>query len=144
MPEGLTAISNETFYNCEALKTITLPAAMTTIGNYAFRNCKSLEEVVMNEKLEQIGDYAFKSCSALREVGIPASVTSIGAWSFEDCVSLVSVWCEPLEPPLLGTDAFDYNAANRKIYVPAQSVELYKAAKVWSDYALSIEAQTIG
>ena len=30
---------------------------------------------------------------------------------------------------------FDNNASGRKIYVPAESVEAYKAAKRWSDYA---------
>lgn len=31
--------------------------------------------------------------------------------------------------------AFDENATNRKIYVPKESVEAYKSAKYWSDYA---------
>lgn len=30
------------------------------------------------------------------------------------------------------------NASGRKIYVPAASVVVYKAAKYWSDYATSI------
>lgn len=143
LSEGLTTISNETFYNCESLKSITLPSALTSIGNYAFRNCEALAEVVTNDKLEQIGDYAFKNCTSLTQIMIPATVTSIGGWSFEDCTSLVSVWCEPIEPPLLGTDAFDYNGTDRKIFVPEESVESYKAAKVWSDYVLSIEAQPV-
>ena len=143
LPEGLTAISNETFYNCESLQSITLPSALKTIGNYAFRNCEALKEVVVNDGLEQIGDYAFKNCGSLTAVTIPATVTSIGAWSFEDCAKLMTVWCEPIEPPLLGIDAFDYNAEGRKILVPEESVESYKTAKVWSDYALSIEAQNV-
>ena len=33
---------------------------------------------------------------------------------------------------------FYNNASGRKIYVPTESVEAYKAAKYWSDYATSI------
>ena len=143
LPAGLTAISNETFYNCESLKSVTMPAELTAIGNYAFRNCTALSEVVMNDKVEKIGDYAFKNCTSLQEIVIPDSVTEVGGWSFEDCTSLVAVYCYPVEPPLLSYDAFDHNGANRIIYVPSESVESYKTAKVWSDYVLSIEAQAV-
>jgi hypothetical protein len=34
---------------------------------------------------------------------------------------------------------FYYNASGRKIYVPSASVEAYKAARYWSEYASDIE-----
>ena len=34
---------------------------------------------------------------------------------------------------------FDGNASGRKIYVPTESVEAYKEAEYWSEYAVSIE-----
>ena len=139
LPARLTTINNETFYNCESLKSIALPEGLTSIGNYAFRNCEALSEVVANDKLEQIGDYSFKNCPSLVEIEIPASVTSIGAWSFEDCSKLMVVNCYPTKPPLLGYDAFDYNGSGRIIYVPAESLELYRTAEVWTDYEVSIE-----
>ena len=33
---------------------------------------------------------------------------------------------------------FNYNASGRKIYVPMKSVEAYKSATYWSDYADAI------
>ena len=33
---------------------------------------------------------------------------------------------------------FDFNASNRKIYVPAESVDAYKSTEGWSDYADAI------
>ena len=36
-------------------------------------------------------------------------------------------------------NVFDNNASGCKIYVPRNSVEAYKAAEYWSDYASDIE-----
>ena len=120
-----------------------MPSSLQTIGNYAFRNCVALSEVAMNEQLVDIGDYAFKSYTSLKSVTIPANVTTIGGWAFEDCSALVKVCCNAVEPPTLGYDAFDDNGAGRTICVPEASVESYKKADVWSDYAASIVAQTV-
>ena len=65
-------------------------------------------------------------------------VTSIGETAFGSCCRLASVYCKPTTPPTGGSAMFDNNAANRKIYVPAASVEAYKAADGWSDYADAI------
>ena len=44
---------------------------------------------------------------------------------------------------LYGTyDVFDNNKAGRKIYVPAESVDIYKSAEGWSKYADYIESIT--
>jgi hypothetical protein len=42
-------------------------------------------------------------------------------------------------PPKLGNDSvFDNNGSGRKIYVPTESVEAYKSASYWSEYASDI------
>lgn len=143
LPSGLTIINKGTFYNCESLVSVVVPSEVTVIDNYAFRNCGSLATVEVGEKLERIGSYSFCNCTSLGEFTIPASVTEIGGWTFEYCESLVAVYCYPVEPPLLSYDAFDHNGANRIIYVPSESVDTYKGASVWSDYASSIEPLSI-
>jgi hypothetical protein len=40
----------------------------------------------------------------------------------------------------LGNYVFGTNASGRKIYVPSESVDAYKAAEKWSTYAADIEA----
>jgi hypothetical protein len=42
-------------------------------------------------------------------------------------------------PPTLEYEVFENNASGRKIYVPAASVDAYKAAEGWSEYADDIE-----
>lgn len=55
------------------------------------------------------------------------------------CRNLESVYCKSTTPPILGgEDVFYGNAADRKIYVPYQSLNDYKTAEYWSDYAYAI------
>ena len=76
----------------------------------------------------------------LTSITIPEIVTEIGGYAFCSCSSLKEVYCKPTTPPTTSEyswawKAFDYNASGRKIYVPRNSVEAYKAAPHWSNYA---------
>lgn len=44
----------------------------------------------------------------------------------------------PTTPPSIDRYVFEGNAWGRKIYVPTESVEAYKAAEYWSEYATDI------
>ena len=68
-------------------------------------------------------------------------VTSIVYRAFYGCSSLTSVYCKPATPPAGDSDSlmFSGNASGRKIYVPMESVEAYKSAGYWKEYANSIE-----
>lgn len=81
---------------------------------------------------------AFEECSSLMCITIPDSVTSIGERAFYNCTSLTSVYCKPITPPTGGSTMFRYITSDCKIYVPKASVEAYKAATYWSDYADNI------
>ncbi len=117
----------------------TIPDSVTTIGEQAFDNCDSLTSVTIPDSVTTIGEKAFRNCDSLTSVTIGNSVTTIGKEAFEYCSSLSSVYCEATTPPTLGDSyVFDSNAAGRKIYVPAESVDAYKAAENWSEYAADI------
>lgn len=83
----------------------------------------------------EIGKYAFSCIGAyLYEVTIHSNVTTIGKEAFKDCSKLSRVSVNATTPPTLGSSAF-YNTNDCPIYVPAASVDAYKAARGWSDYA---------
>ena len=108
---------------------------VTTIGEDAFYWCDSLTSVTIPDSVTTIGDRAFSECYSLTSVTIPDSVTSIRDEAFSYCSSLTSVYCKAVTPPAGGYYMFDDNASGRKIYVPTESVEAYKSAKYWSNYA---------
>jgi len=69
---------------------------------------------------------------------IPESVTSIGEWAFGEWLSVPYVEMKSETPPtLVDNSAFD-SQNNAPIYVPDGSVNAYKTATNWVDFAYRI------
>lgn len=113
---------------------------ITTIPQQAFYKCETLTSVVIPNTVTSLGNSVFAFSTALTTITIPSSITSIGTSAFNTCSSLSSVTILATTPPTSGGYMFDNNAAGRKIYVPAESVNAYKTASGWSTYAADIEA----
>ena len=125
--------------------------AVTKIGGDAFGWCESLTSVTIPDSVTTIGEGAFRDCSNLTSVTIPESVTTIGYAAFANCEKLNTVYCKAINPPTTIVDNNGYwfgfakedesgNICNIgcTIYVPTESVEAYKSAQGWSDYASDI------
>ena len=126
------------YLNGSELSQISIPSDITEIKPFTFYNCDSLTSVIIPDSVTSIGNAAFNGCSSLPSVTIPNSVTSIGRYAFSYCSSLTSIYCKPTTPPAGRGWMFYNNASDRKIYVPTASVDAYKVAEYWSDYASSI------
>ena len=136
--DGIEKIGDNAFYICRSLTSVTIPDSVTTIGDYAFYDCRSLTSVTIPDSVTAIGDYAFCSCDSLTSVTIGDSVTTIREYAFSWCESLTSVYCKATTPPAGDSYMFYINASVREIYVPTGSVEAYKSASYWENYASDI------
>ncbi len=135
IPDGVTKIDRWAFFSCTSLTSITIGNGVIEIGREAFYGCTSLTSITIPDSVTSIGWLAFAGCSSLTSITIPDSVTKIDRWAFNRCTSLTEVYCKPTTPPTGAFEMFDDNASGRKIYVPRASVDAYKAAEYWSDYA---------
>ena len=138
IPDSVTEIGNNAFIYCDSLTSVNIPDSVTTIGEGAFSHCEGLTSVTIPDSVTTIGENAFDCCTGLTSVTIGDGVTTIGDGAFYGCESLTSVYCKATTPPALGYYVFDYNGSGRKIYVPMESVDAYKSATRWSDYASDI------
>lgn len=163
--EGITSIGQNAFNNT-SLRSVVIPNSVTSIGNNAFSEggadaqsqlssvtfpnnsaqtyrirseafsgCTSLVSVQLNN-VSQLDEGAFRNCTSLTSVTMGENVSRIDGYAFRGCSSLSSLTIHTLTPPTLGNGAF-FNVPVT-IYVPAQSLEAYKTASIWSQYASNI------
>ena len=133
---GLKKVSKYAFNGCANLIRIIIPQNVNIIEEYAFASCTNLARITLNTDLTTIGLYAFGNCNSLKTITIPSSVTIIQGSAFNNCSILSTVYCAPSTPPTVGSWAFETTC---KIYVPRQSINAYKSANNWSEYASQIE-----
>lgn len=114
--------------------------AITTIGSYACANVSddTFPKITIPEGITTLEDSAFWEQRGLQEIIIPTTIKSIGSKAFSVCVDLLKVYCKAITPPAM-EQAFDSNPYNRTIYVPRESVDAYKSAPGWSNYADAIQ-----
>ena len=140
IPNSVTSIGYGAFINCISLTSVTIPSGVTSIEGFVFYGCSSLTSVTIPSGVTSIGEYAFCDCSGLTSVTIPSGVTTIGDSAFRDCSSLTSITIEATTPPTLSGNSVFSGTNNCPIYVPAESVDAYKAATNWSELASRIQA----
>lgn len=156
----VTEIPHDTFLRSK-LKSITLPSSVTVLGGNCFEEsdlesivlsdwieeisscsfyeCHNLNTINLPEGLISIGYQSFYDCTSLSTITIPKSVKKIGKYAFQACSGLISVTVNAIIPPAGGEGMF-IGTNDCPIYVPEDSVNDYKQAEYWSDYADRIQA----
>lgn len=161
LPNTIDTIRESAFSGCHYITSFTIPNSVKHIGRAAFSGTK-LTTVELPDAIEEIPPVLFSGCSYLSSVKLPQNTVGIGSnafWctgftSFEipetvhylgmdilmDCDNLKTVYCRPVTPPIKDPYNSYYEDYIRicdgleTIYVPEQSVELYKSDPVWRLY----------
>lgn len=167
---GLTDIGQRAFQGCHALESLTVPNSVKFIGDFAFNECESMKALYIGDGVERIGDAAFAACYALealrlgpniREIGtgafsgnkkifeveLPATLESVGKLAFSGYYAMRKVVCGAVTPPEAGSYMFNEATYNEAVlYVPAASVEAYKAHAEWGKFLkiADIESMSAG
>ena len=91
----VTAIGDDAFRGCSALKKVTIPQSVTSIGDSAFAGCHNLDSVTINDAATSIGNRAFTECPLTTTLSLGKKITTIGDEAFYDCRGLTSVTIPP-------------------------------------------------
>ncbi len=167
LSSSLKVIEKNAFAICGALREIVIPDSVELLKDNAFYGCNSLEKaslgkvveigygafagaifnaVTIPDSTEKIGDLAFYHCRALQTVTIGEGVRWIGNNAFGDCRYLSNVTILASTPPVLdnpGIMVFSYASYKLgllELFVPAESLELYKTSEYFTQLADCIEA----
>ena len=106
IPDSVTRIRSDAFYNCTGLTSIVIPGSLTSIGSNAFSNCTGLTDVYYTGDIAGWCNISFYNISSnpmvyadnlyingkllQGELIIPNSVTSLGDYAFYNCKGLTS------------------------------------------------------
>lgn len=137
IPDNVVTIGNYAFYGCDGLTGITIGSGLTSIGSSGFVGCE-FTSVNIPDSVTSIGNNAFSNCTSITSVTIGSGITSIGGYAFGSSTRMVSVTIKAANPPSVVPSRFPF-WGNCPIYVPAASVDRYKTARYWSDYADRIQ-----
>ena len=140
IPDGVTTIGYKAFYSCTSLTSVTIGNSVKKIGGSAFKGCSGLTNIIISDSVTEIENGAFSGCSSLTKAVIGSGVKKIEYSAFENCYFLNEIICKPTTPPTAYLDSGVWNAFNTigtspNIYVPMESVDAYKTADGWKDYA---------
>ena len=159
IPNTVTEISSNVFYECKMLKKVRLGDSIQIIPYNAFYRCSLLQNITLPDSVTTLGENAFYE-AGLTTLTMPGSVTTISKGCFTQCAQLLFVSISPnvtaipeqtfygcraakiydfsrytMVPALAATNAFYAIPADCKIHVPAALVDEWKAATNWSTYA---------
>ena len=116
------------------LNSITIPNSVKTIDIYCFYYCDNLSSVTISSQMQSLPFSCFYGCSSLKNITIPNNVTTIANDCFYLCEGLTSITCKANNPPYCEPAGFNSLNKSIPVYVPAKSIEAYKAADGWKEF----------
>lgn len=136
--KGITMITNYAFYGCSRLTSVTIPDRITRIYSSAFADCSILTAISIPDGVTEINGSTFANCGKLINITLGKGISTISSNAFAACsyntelggtyAILVAI------PPTLNSTAFN-GAKINKIIVPKGTLDAYKTATNWSEYA---------
>ena len=141
IPDGVTSISDLTFYGCSGLTSISIPNSVTSIGRSAFYGCSGLTSITIPNSVTSIGSNAFEGTAwynnqpdgliyadkfaykykgtmpAGTQITIAEGTLRIADNAFSGCSGLTSITI-PNSVTSIGRSAFNNCNSLKKVIVP--------------------------
>ncbi len=161
IPDSVTTIGGRAFYNCSALKELSLPVSVQYTVYHgedfdddysAFDYCNNIEKITLTEGTGMMPDFSLcpwtESLNSIKEVIIEDGVKYIGTYAFANCVNLESITL-PDSIEKIGINAFlnsgitnEANWENGVLYVGNHLLQA-KTNAYLGDYAVKPGTKSI-
>lgn len=133
IPSGLTSLKSAFMGFRSIVNSPEIPSSVTNMNN-TFQGCSSLVNAQEIPSGVTNMDFTFSNCKSLvKAPTIPSGVTRIG-YTFQYCSSLKELTFLMITPPTYTTTLKGCSSLET-IYVPDESVDAYKTATGWSEFA---------
>ena len=138
--EQITDITSEAFNSCSALAMELNLERLKTIVNASFTN-SGIVAILSLGKVKNIPGSStwnytpFANCKSLKTVVLPSTLESIGDNAFNNCQKMEWMKVLATTPPSMATTNTLLSTNNCPIYVPDASLEAYKTATNWNQFA---------
>ena len=133
IPNSVKSVKSYAFDGCSSITSLIIPDNVTSIGSGAFRNCENLTSIRYGNGLEYIGCYG---ASNLTSLYIGTGATTVG--DFSSCTKLEYIHCMAPVPPTYALFPGIVSLL-ATLEVPSSSIEAYKTAEGWKEFANIIE-----
>lgn len=91
IPDGVTSVAENAFYERDLLTAISTPSSLTSIGDSAFSKCSELVTATINGTLTELPSSCFNTCAQLTTVTLSPSIVTLQSQAFSSCRKLNSI-----------------------------------------------------
>lgn len=124
------SIEHSAFHNCIYLTSVTMPNTITYICWEAFFQSWNLKSVVLSEALTNIQRYAFYDCWGLETISIPQSIKVIEEGAFQNCRNLTKIFYN-CEQPITADETVFNDYSTPVLYVPKSALDRFHNTMPW-------------
>ena len=132
IPDSVISMGGYAFNNCVGLNgSLKISESLTSINACAFSNCVGLKGDLLTipDKVTAIGEYAFAGISGIKTLILGTNLSVISAKNpFDGCNGVTEVMFKSVATPAGVTAIFAHMSNLKTIYIPAESIDAYKAA----------------
>lgn len=120
LPDSLSYIEQNAFYDCVSLQEVDLGDGLSEIGDFAFAGATSLASIELPSALLSLGEGCMANADALDAIIIPSGVTTIGPKAFENDAQL-TIYCEAGQTPSGWDSSWNLDGGTAYFYSETQT-----------------------
>lgn len=133
IPDDVGKIRPFAFMDCTSLLSVDMPSSVVDNEIKIFAGCTNLQHVNLSPRAVILAQNTFEKCSSIKQITLPKSMIRIGRQCFWQMDSLQTVVNLSTEPQEIADSTFSRYG---DLYVPDESVGLYRKAAQWKRFSV--------